>query len=192
MQIVLDRISFGVSVESGTANIASHGSSQSLPSATSTAFSHTGSVHEIESQDQSPTSTLMDDTGPLNLIPTGSVAQVERHDDEATDCEENSTGLSHASDSVQDTAISSQSLSAGPTTTHLLVRVHRELHLSCDPRCPCICHRERKGRTPDFLSSLVGRLFVGYSGTPTGSVRCSVRSCKNSVTFDAKVTYIFP
>lgn len=189
---MLDRIYFGASVEKEKASIAILDGSQGLDSATSTTFPHTGSVHETELQDQSPGSALLDDIGPVNLISTGSIAQVERQSDGATNWEENNTGLSHASDSVQDTAITRESLSAGPTTTHLFVRVHRERHLTCDPRCPCICHRERKGRTPDFLSGLVGRLFVGYSGTPIGSVHCSVRSCRNNVVFGAKVTYIFP
>ena len=166
-----------------------HDGTQNLDPANATAFSHTGMVQETELHNRISSSTLIENSEPVNSIFIDSIAQIGSQVDEA---EEGATGVNPLSDTVQGAAISSQSVNDGPTTTHLFVRVHRERHVSCDPRCPCVCHRERKGRTPDFLSSLIGRLFVGYSGTPIGSVRCSVRSCKNSVAFGAKVTYIFP
>ena len=185
---MLDRISFGDATENWKAGKLIHDGTQKLDPANSTAFSHTGAVQEIELHNQISSSTLIDNSEPVNSISIDSIAQIGSQVDEAADIEEGATGVNPHSDTIQGTAISSQSVSDGPTTTHLFVRVHRERHVSCDPRCPCVCHRERKGRTPESLSRLLGRLFVGYSGTPIGSIRCSVRSCKNSVAFGAKVT----
>lgn len=182
-------MSFGRVVESGKASISTHNYNQSLDSATATAVSLAEVVQEIGLHDS------IDDSGPAGpLDPNshGSIAQTGIQIDQFADSEQNTTKVIPMVDSFQNTAILGKSLGDEPTTTHLFVQVHRDRHVGCDPRCPCVCHREKKGRTPDFFTSLLGKLFIGYSGTPTGSIPCSVRSCRNSVAFSAKATYIFP
>ena len=182
-------MSFGHVVESGRASIATQDYNQSLYSATSTAISPAEVVQEIGLHDSIDNSGP---AGPVDPNSPGSIAQTSMQIDQVADRERNTTKVIPTVDSFQNTAIFGNSLKDEPTTSHLFVQVHRDRHVGCDPRCPCVCHREKKGRTPDFFTSLVGKLFIGYSGTPIGSVPCSVRSCRNSVAFSAKATYIFP
>ena len=182
-------MSFGRVVESGRASISTQNYNQSLDSDTVLAVSQAEVVEEIGLHDS------IDDSGPAGLVDPNSpdsIAQTGRQIDQVADREQNTTRMIPTVESSQNTAILGNSLRDEPITTHLFVQVHRDRHVGCDPRCPCVCHREKKGRTPDFFTSLVGKLFIGYSGTPIGSISCSVRSCRNSVAFSAKATYIFP
>ena len=40
----------------------------------------------------------------------------------------------------------------------------------CTPWCSCVCHTESRLRSPRFLDSVLGALFVGYAGLPGGKV----------------------
>ena len=179
-------MSFGRVVESGTASIANQDYNQSFYSTTSTAIPPAEAVEEIGLHDS------IDNSRPVNPNFPGPITQTAIQLDQVADGGKLTTRVIPTVDSFQNTAILGKSPRDEPTTTHLFVQVHRERHVGCDPRCPCICHREKKGRTPDAFTSLIGKLFIGYSGTPIGSIPCSIRSCRNSVAFRAKATYIFP
>ena len=182
-------MSFGHVVESGRASISTQNYNQSSYSATATAVSQAEVVQEIGLHGS------VDDSGPAGPVEPNSpvtIAQTGIQIEQVANREQNTTRVVPMVDSFQNAAIPGMTLRDEPTITHLFVQVHRDRHGGCDPRCPCVCHREKKGRTPDFFTSLIGKLFIGYSGTPIGSTPCSIRSCRNSVAFSAKATYIFP
>ena len=182
-------MSLGHMVQNGRASISTQNYNQSLYPATATAVPLAEAVQEFGLHDS------IDDfepAGPVDPNSSDSVAQRGIQVDQVADREQNTARVIPTVDSFQNTAVLGDILRDEPTTTHLFVQVHRDRHVGCDPRCPCVCHREKKRRTPDFFLSLVGKLFIGYAGTPIGSIPCSVRSCRKSVAFSAKATYIFP
>ena len=63
---------------------------------------------------------------------------------------------------------------------------------SCTPWCSCICHRERRLRTPRMLEQFIGSLFIGYSGLPVFRPPCNERSCHLQAQPLTYVTYFFP
>ncbi|KAI9832146.1 MAG: hypothetical protein M1819_004497 [Sarea resinae] len=77
-------------------------------------------------------------------------------------------------------------------STHAIVRVHTRQRAGCSPDCPCTCHQKHRIQSANFLTRIVGKLFVGYSGRLVGSSCCSEPSCRNSMTLNLQATYIFP
>jgi hypothetical protein len=62
----------------------------------------------------------------------------------------------------------------------------------CDAICWCQCHRVSKLQYPPWITSVIGSLFVGYSGIPLLNERaCNEKSCKKGGSL-LKVTYYFP
>ena len=63
---------------------------------------------------------------------------------------------------------------------------------SCTPWCSCVCHRERRLRTPRMLENFIGSLFIGYSGLPVFRPPCNEKSCHLKAQPLTYVTYFFP
>ena len=63
---------------------------------------------------------------------------------------------------------------------------------TCQTSCPCSCHAPQRSATPGILNSILGRLFIGYSGFPVLNPKCDNGEC--SGTHDKQVTaeYWFP
>jgi len=73
------------------------------------------------------------------------------------------------------------------------VQVRTSVQQNCSPLCMCICHRESRLRTPDWINSIIGKLFLGYSGVPLiGSQRCTEIACCGNGTSLLKIDYYFP
>lgn len=71
----------------------------------------------------------------------------------------------------------------------------RTAHFSrsaCKPWCACRCHRETKWCSPSILQSIIGSLFVGYSGMPRQRLSCDETSCQLQSQPVVYVTYFFP
>ena len=60
---------------------------------------------------------------------------------------------------------------------------------SCGSHCDCTCHRKFRFRSPDFLDSVFGTLFLGYQASPWFSQGCRNGRCRRSST---KLQYMFP
>lgn len=59
-------------------------------------------------------------------------------------------------------------------------RVRPCLDSCLTPSCTCSCHVRRDAATSGVLNSLLGRLFVGYSGLPLLSSKCDNNECQGS------------
>ncbi|CEI68151.1 unnamed protein product [Fusarium venenatum] len=59
-------------------------------------------------------------------------------------------------------------------------------------RCACSCHRIKLFRSPMLLDSIIGGLFVGYTGRPNIRQPCNVPRCKEHCSSLIQVTYTFP
>jgi hypothetical protein len=75
-------------------------------------------------------------------------------------------------------------------TVHILLS-RRTL---CLGWCPCICHRKQKlnEKVPRMMESILGKLFVGYTGLPIFNNPCDFRGCKHQHHPSATVEYWFP
>ncbi|KAL9044028.1 MAG: hypothetical protein Q9214_002806 [Letrouitia sp. 1 TL-2023] len=62
---------------------------------------------------------------------------------------------------------------------------------TCSPDCRCRCHSYQTIRSPNFLNSMLGSLFIGYRASPWLNQRCNDRACTNKAT-RIEVTYTFP
>ncbi|KAF3920185.1 Ankyrin-1 [Arthrobotrys entomopaga] len=80
------------------------------------------------------------------------------------------------------------------SSAHETVRVLVSHRSPCRSYCPCSCHAKRKTSIsiPGPLESLVGKLFVGYTGLPFFSKKCDFRGCKDEQTVSATFEYWFP
>lgn len=62
---------------------------------------------------------------------------------------------------------------------------------SCDLNCTCACHKRTRFRSPKFLNTIVGSLFLGYNASPLFGQRCNKEHCRRpsrGITY----TYAFP
>ncbi|KAK4207285.1 ankyrin repeat-containing domain protein [Rhypophila decipiens] len=71
----------------------------------------------------------------------------------------------------------------------LRVRPHMT---NCRPSCPCSCHISQRTTSPSVLNSILGRLFIGYSGLPVISQRCDDDECRGARSKQVSVEYWFP
>ena len=64
----------------------------------------------------------------------------------------------------------------------------------CDRFCLCQCHQVTNLATPNTLSRVLGRLFVGYIGLPLLShTKCDRISCRQSrAQIKIRIAYLFP
>ena len=63
---------------------------------------------------------------------------------------------------------------------------------TCENWCRCSCHKRTRLRTPRLLSSLMGSLFVGYSGLPLVSPTCDQSLYRRRSTKSVLLTYYLP
>jgi hypothetical protein len=87
----------------------------------------------------------------------------------------------------QGTLYNSAEYSTTSTVRFTLVRASR-----CEGRCDCCCHSRKWIRTPMLLKSLLGILFVGYSGLPVPRNKCDKPNCHSPTGSSLKITYCFP
>lgn len=62
----------------------------------------------------------------------------------------------------------------------------------CDASCDCNCHIHTRARSPQMLQSVLGSLFVGYTGLPALASLCSNTNCQRSSEGFLQVDYLFP
>lgn len=62
----------------------------------------------------------------------------------------------------------------------------------CPMNCTCKCHKQGSASNRLGLRTLLGTLFVGYNGTPTGSSSCISQQCGRQGHFQLEATYVFP
>lgn len=55
----------------------------------------------------------------------------------------------------------------------------------------CECHGKASRQTHTFLSDILGKLLIGYSGTLVAMSECS-NTCRKDGVYNAQVTYVFP
>lgn len=63
---------------------------------------------------------------------------------------------------------------------------------TCRADCPCSCHTERSSASPPILNTLLGRLFVGYTGLPILSPKCNDEEYRGSRASQVSMEYWFP
>jgi len=64
----------------------------------------------------------------------------------------------------------------------------------CQSWCPCECHvKQRRIKTvPGIMESLLGTMFVGYSGLPVLNKPCNFGGCRHEQQASASIEYWFP
>ena len=62
---------------------------------------------------------------------------------------------------------------------------------SCGLKCTCACHKRTRFRSPQFLNSMFGSLFLGYNALPLLGQKCNKEYCRSPST-DITYTYAFP
>ena len=62
----------------------------------------------------------------------------------------------------------------------------------CDTSCDCNCHTPTRARTSQMLQSVLGSLFVGYTGLPALASTCSSMKCQRSSEGFLQIDYYFP
>ena len=63
---------------------------------------------------------------------------------------------------------------------------------ACTKSCRCRCHRTATWASPYFLSSVLGRLFTGYTGLPILAQACDEAGCQRSFAPFMSLQYCFP
>ncbi|KAL8730166.1 MAG: hypothetical protein Q9166_004249 [cf. Caloplaca sp. 2 TL-2023] len=72
----------------------------------------------------------------------------------------------------------------------IAIRVNQ--YKSCRPGCACQCHLEKRSSTPGLVDRVPGQVFVGYTGLPGISLKCSVETCEKSQSPVMSFEYWFP
>ena len=68
----------------------------------------------------------------------------------------------------------------------------QQRHLTCMPACTCRYHRISGWKSPQWLKSLLGLLFIGYVGIPLLSPSCNNLTCQYRSEPIATIQYYFP
>ncbi|KAI1358912.1 hypothetical protein F5Y08DRAFT_94250 [Xylaria arbuscula] len=67
---------------------------------------------------------------------------------------------------------------------------------SCAEGCVCTCHSPARSNMslglPQMLRAVVGNLFFGYTGYPSSSTYCNVKSCSKDKHVQFQASYTFP
>lgn len=97
----------------------------------------------------------------------------------------------HLQDSSRRDQISIPSEKGINTQTLRISTSHR---IPCRSWCPCACHAKRKLNltAPGMMQSLLGKIFVGYSGLPVLNEACDFRGCRDRQNATASIEYWFP
>lgn len=64
--------------------------------------------------------------------------------------------------------------------------------VTCRSGCSCDCHLQQKSSTPALLNRVLGQLFVGYTGLPVLSPKCTIEACQRSRASQINLEYWFP
>ena len=59
---------------------------------------------------------------------------------------------------------------------------------SCELSCSCACHKISRYRSPTFMATLLGSLFLGYNAVPWFSPKCDRTFCRGD---SSKLTYTY-
>ena len=59
---------------------------------------------------------------------------------------------------------------------------------SCELSCSCACHKTSRYRSPTFMATIVGSLFLGYNAVPWFSPKCDRTFCRGD---SSKLTYTY-
>ena len=69
----------------------------------------------------------------------------------------------------------------------------RKTSANCTYLCSCKCHRLGGFRTPEILRSIVGSIFIDYSGIPVLNSKCDNTACVNANGQSSlRISYYFP
>jgi hypothetical protein len=71
-------------------------------------------------------------------------------------------------------------------------RAIRYPQMFCTFNCDCSCHSQRLLRPTPLLNSILGRLFIGYTGAPFLDKRCDSPRCRRRTLPAVHVIYYFP
>lgn len=63
---------------------------------------------------------------------------------------------------------------------------------ACQPKCPCSCHEYKKSASPAFLDRVLGQMFIGYTGLPLFSPKCTSQECQKGQVPRVSLEYWFP
>ena len=63
---------------------------------------------------------------------------------------------------------------------------------SCEENCACICHFKHRSKSPEIAKSLIGSLFIGYTGLPFLFSKCNSDTCIRQSSRSIRVWYTFP
>lgn len=74
------------------------------------------------------------------------------------------------------------------------LRVIASHRIPCRNWCPCACHTNQKLKltAPGMMESVLGKIFVGYSGLPVLNKPCDFRGCRDRQKANATMEYWFP
>ncbi|KAI1211572.1 ankyrin [Annulohypoxylon truncatum] len=79
------------------------------------------------------------------------------------------------------------------STSWLVVYLSAFLVPVCSSPCMCSCHRLKRSRSPSWLSSLIGGLFLEYNTIPlVQNIQCDAISCKAKSPSSLRLYYTFP
>jgi len=95
---------------------------------------------------------------------------------------------------IRQTALETESLGeTGPGSALLTVKAYAERFKStCNNWCSCICHTRRTAKSSSLLKSVLGSLFIGYTGFPTLTPACNEAKCSKRSSPKVEITYYFP
>lgn len=80
----------------------------------------------------------------------------------------------------------------GDSTALNTVRFRTSYYETCTIDCGCSCHRPKHLKSPSYLHSVLGSIFVGYVGLPIFSSKCDVFDCNHNTGAALWVDYYFP
>ncbi|RSL87207.1 hypothetical protein CEP51_002356 [Fusarium floridanum] len=76
---------------------------------------------------------------------------------------------------------------------HTVISVSTTLRPTCPPNCRCQCHGTSYARSPGWLSSVMGSLFVQYKSIPMlGMKKCDTPLCQSSSQSSLHLQWSFP
>ena len=79
-------------------------------------------------------------------------------------------------------------------TASQTLHMYTSQRIQCRSWCPCACHAKQKLkiRVPGMMESVLGKMFVSYSGLPVLNRACDFRVCRDRQNAAATVEYCFP
>ena len=100
-------------------------------------------------------------------------------------------GHQHASPPPDQTPMPPEKEKEVASQTLHITASHR---VPCRDWCPCVCHASQKLKlaAPGLMESVVGKLFVGYSGMPVLNKPCDFKGCRDRQKATATMEYWFP